>query len=509
MRTPILVSITAAVLAATAGPAFAAPAELTFKDLGRTPAAGPGGAEIAAYHAPTKRAFVTNATANRLDIFDLSDPASPVPQPSVDLAPYGGGPNSVATSKVCGGLVAVAQEAGVKTDDGKVLLFTPDGTFIRSVAAGALPDMLTFTPDGRRLLVANEGEPASNGSVDPEGSVTIVDQFGDCSAAPRARTVRFTGRIRTSGPIRIFGPGASFAQDVEPEYIAPDRTGRLAYVSLQENNAIAIVDVATARVLSVRGLGYQDHGRVPLDPSDRDGGANIRTQANVFGMYQPDAIATYSVLGLPFVVTANEGDARDWSYFSEEARVSALTLDPAAFPDPAVKGNARLGRLTVTTTLGDADNDGRYERLYAFGGRSISILDPFGRLIWDSGAELERYIAANDPATFNADHSPLVPVIDDRSDNKGPEPEGIATGVVGGRPYAFAGMERQGGIVAYDLRAKVGKAELAGYINTRPADRGPEGLSFVAAADSPTGAPLVLVTNEVSGTLNILEVARR
>ena len=168
-----------------------------------------------------------------------------------------------------------------------------------------------------------------------------------------------------------------------------------------------------------------------------------------------------------------------------------------------------LGRLTVTKTLGDTDNDGDYDQLYAFGGRSISILDPFGSMIWDSGSQLEETIATNDPTTFNADHEPLVPEIDNRSDNKGPEPEGIATGVIDGRPYAFVGMERQGGIFAYDLRSKIGKAELAGYINTRPADRGPEGLSFVPAAESPNGKPLVLVTNEITGTVNILQVARK
>ncbi|MGK2939855.1 MAG: choice-of-anchor I family protein [Solirubrobacteraceae bacterium] len=506
MRPASCLTLAATVLAATAAPAFAAPAEVELTPLGRTPAGGEAAAEIAAFHAPTKQAFVTDAAANTIDVFDLTDPANPVAQPSIDLAPYGGAPNSVATSKACGGLVAVAQEAPTRTDAGKVLFFKPDGTFLRAVTAGALPDMLTFTPNGRTLLVANEGEPAADGSVDPEGSVTIIDQLKGCSTAPRVRTAGFTGSFLKSGPIRVFGPDTTFAKNVEPEYIDTDTTGSVAYVSLQEANAIALVSVATAKVLSVRGLGYKNHGRVPFDPSDRDGGANLRTFSNVFGMYQPDAIAVYSVLGLPFVVTANEGDARDYGYFAEESRVSGLTLDPTAFPDPAVKGNTQLGRLTVTKTLGDTDNDGDYDELYAFGGRSMSILDPLGGMVWDSGAELEQYIAANDPTTFNADHAPLVPEIDNRSDNKGPEPEGIAIGNVAGRPYAFLGNERQGGIVAYDLRSKVGRAELAGYVNTRPADRGPEGLSFVAADDSPNGRPLVLVTNEITGTVNILQV---
>lgn len=509
MRPALLLTLTAAALAATASPALAAPSAVEFTDLGRTAAGGLGAAEIATFHAPTKQSFVTNAAQNRIDVFDLTDPANPVAQTPIDLAPYGGEPNSVATAKTCGGLVAVAQQADVKTDLGKILFFKPDGTFVRSVTAGALPDMVTFTPNGQRVLVANEGEPSDDGTVDPEGTVTIIDQLGDCSTAPRTRTVRFTGRFLKTGTIRVFGPDTTFATNVEPEYIATDRSGRLAYVSLQENNAVAIVDTATGTLLSVRGLGFKDHSRFGLDASDRDGGVNIQKYQNVFGMYQPDAIAVYTVLGIPFVITANEGDARDYSYFSEESRVNALDLDPEAFPDPSIKGNAKLGRLTVTKTLGDSNNDGKYEQLYAFGGRSISILDPFGKMIWDSGSEFEEYIAANDPTTFNANHTPLVPVIDDRSDNKGPEPEGITTGVIDGRPYAFVGMERQGGIFAYDLRSKIGKAELAGYINTRPADRGPEGLAFVPAGDSPNGKPLVLVTNEVSGTVNILQVTRK
>lgn len=508
MRPATFLIITAATFAAAACPAAAAaPAELNLTNLGRTPAAGAAGAEIASYHAPTKQMFVTNAATNAIDVFDITNPASPVAKPSIALAPYGGGPNSVATSKTCGGLVAVAQEADVRTDPGKVLFFKPNGMFLRSVTVGALPDMLTFTPNGQTLLVANEGEPADDGSVDPEGSVSVIDELRGCQQAPRVRTADFRGGFPKIGPIRIFGPDTDFARNVEPEYVSTDKTGQVAYVSLQEANAIATLDIRSATVRSVKSLGFQDHGKVPLDASDRDG-VNIRTYDNVFGMFQPDAIATYSVQGRTYVATANEGDARDYPYFAEETRVNGISslLDPVAFPPGSVTSNG-LGRLTVTRTLGQ-NSAGRYERLYAFGSRSMSILDAGADMVSDTGDQMERYIAANDAATFNSNHG-LALTPDDRSDNKGPEPEGLAVGNIDGRAYAFVGMERQGGIFAYDLRAKPGKAEFAGYINTRPADRGPEGVAFISAEESPNGRPLVLVTNEVTGTVNIIQATRK
>jgi hypothetical protein len=281
-------------------------------------------------------------------------------------------------------------------------------------------------------------------------------------------------------------------------------------VTLQENNAIGILDIEDARFRGVKGLGFKDHS-LPhngLDASDRDGAINIRPWDNLFGMYQPDAIAAYEHRGKVRLVMANEGDARDYDGFSEEERVKDLTLDPRAFPE-GTQDDAALGRLTVTSTLGDTDGDGVFEQLYAFGARSMGVLDARANVIFDTGDELERLTARVDPTTFNANNTPeddgSFP-FDQRSDNKGTEPEGIDTGEIDGRPYAFMSNERQGGIVAYDMSARSGEARLAGYINTRPVDLGPEGLSFVTAKDSPTRRPLLLSTNEISGTLSIIEV---
>ena len=489
-------------LLATAAPAAAAPSlsPIELDPIGRTAALGLGGAEIAAFHAGSARTFATNAAANRLDIYDFADPSSPSLLESVDLAPFGGGPNSVAVTK--GGVVAVAVEAAVKTDPGSIEFFTVDGDHLCGVTVGALPDMVTLTDSDRMLLVANEGEPSTSGLVDPEGSVSIVDlRQGACDAT--VRTAGFDGVPLLNGP-RIVTFGNTPAKDFEPEYIATH--GNRAWVTIQEANAVGVLDLVNAEFEYVRGLGYKDHGLAAnaLDPNDQNG-VLLGTFPGLLGMYQPDAIAAYHTAAGLHLLTANEGDARENGVTVEEVRASTLAsrLDPDAFPS----GLGALGRLNVTNTQGDTDGDGDFDKLYSFGGRSMSILDSFGRLTFDTGSALERYVRDNDALTFNADHA-LAAVVDNRSDNKGPEPEAVAVGDVDGRTYGFLGAERQSGIFAFDLDAAPGEARLAGYVNTRPLDRGPEGSLFVDKNDSPTGKPLLLMTNEVTGTIAVYELSR-
>jgi hypothetical protein len=493
--------------------ALAAPAPLSIGFLGRTAAGGEETAEIAAFDPVSKRVFATDAVNNQIDIHDFSKPAAPAPIGSVDLSPWGEGPNSVVHLSRFGGVVAVAEQAANVGEPGSVEIFDTKGKHLASFAAGALPDMVTSAANERYLLVANEGEPASDGSVDPEGSVTVIDLKWGLKKAV-VRTADFDG-VPLFGPVRVFTPGSSVAQDLEPEYITSD--GDRAWVSLQEANAIGVLDIDRARFVFVRSLGFKDHGAAGngIDATDKDSAPTIQPRANVFGMYQPDAISAFTVrVKLPchswlcrfppryvsrtLIATANEGDARDYDFFAEEARAKELELDPAAFPAGSSDDN-QLGRLTVTTTLGDSDEDGEYEQLYAFGGRSMSLLDPLGGVEFDTGDQLEQLSAALDPVNFNKDNVPSK--IDNRSDNKGPEPEGIATGVVGTHTYAFVGGERNGMIYAYDLSSRPGEAEFAGWINTRDSDLGPEGLEFVPASKSPTKAAMLLVTNEVSGTI--------
>ncbi|MER5421618.1 choice-of-anchor I family protein [Streptosporangium roseum] len=477
--------------------------ELTFLGRYATGTVAAGASEITAYDALTRRVFVVNAQAGTVDVLDIRDPRRP--RKVATLATPGA--NSVAVRR---GLVAVAQQAAVKTDPGTVAFFDAGtGRKVKEVAVGALPDMVTFTPDGRRVVVANEGEPSSyceGEAADPEGSVSVVDL--------RRWTVRNAGfqrfdagKLRAEG-VRITGPGATAAQDLEPEYITVE--GDTAYVTLQENNALAIVDLDRAEVRDIVPLGLKDWSLSGFDASDKDGKVDIRPRP-VKGLYQPDSIAHFRDRGRTYLVTANEGDGRDWGCHADEVRVKSLDL---ALPDAAtLKKDTELGRLNVAADS-PRDATGAYTELHAFGGRSISIRSASGELVWDSGDELERLVARELPAGFNADNEENGS-FDSRSDNKGPEPEGIAVGEVRGRTYAFAGLERVGGIVAYDV-SDPRAPRLAGYVNTRDfagsveegtaGDVGPEGVLFVPAAQSPTLRPLLIVGNEVSGTTAVYEV---
>jgi hypothetical protein len=472
-----------------------------------------GGAEIAAFDPDSARLFVVNGGAAKLDVLDLSDPAVPIHIRSIDITTWGGGANSVAIHE---GLVAVAIEAVPTQDPGLIVVLDTDGEYLDSVEAGALPDMVTFTPNGRQLLVANEGEPSSDYTIDPPGSITIIDLIHGLDAAV-AKHVTFDAYVGASldPSVRVFGPGASITADLEPEFITVSHDSRTAWVTLQENNAIAIVDVRDAVVTDVVGLGFKDHSVAgnALDPSNRDGGVHIESWP-VFGVYMPDAIASFRAGGETFLLTANEGDARDYDAFSEESRIRDVTLDPTVFPNAAaLQDDAALGRLKITTTLGDIDDDGDFDALYAFGARSFSVRDAAGALVWDSGDELERLTALLDPDNFNADNTENG--ADQRSDDKGPEVEGLAVGKVSGRTYAFIGLERTSGIVAYNL-ADPTAPSFAAYATTRDAslepeagtagDLGPEGIVFVSEDDSPIGVPLLIVSYEVSGSVAIFEI---
>ncbi|MEW6428814.1 MAG: choice-of-anchor I family protein [Thermodesulfobacteriota bacterium] len=512
-------------------PVHPGPQTLDLQVLGayRTSIFAEGGSEIPAHDPKSQRLFVTNGAEGKIDIIDMADPANPVLVKQVDLAGFGKAATSVAVHR---GLVAAAVVNTDRQQNGQVVFMDTDGNVINHLTVGALPDMLTFTPNGRYLLVANEGEPSDDYTVDPEGSVSIIDLEGDEKHLCPGGYLRRAGRleqedVRTAGfaafndqelpsGIRVFGPNASVAQDMEPEYITIDDQSRTAWVTLQENNAVAVIDIKDAKVEKLLSLGFKDHS-LPgneLDPSNEDGGINIANWP-VKGMYLPDAVASYMVRGKTYIVTANEGDSRDYAGFSEEARIKDLVLDPVAFPDAAtLQKKVNLGRLKATTTLGDTDGDGDFDELYSFGARSFSIRTAGGELVYDSGSDLERITADVLPFDFNSDNEENDS-FDGRSDDKGPEPEGLAIGRIGNRTYCFLGLERIGGVMVYDI-TNPRAPEFVRYLNNRdfagdPAldtagDLGPEGLLFIDAGKSPIKKPLLVVANEVSGSTTIYEI---
>ncbi|MEW8392792.1 MAG: choice-of-anchor I family protein [Candidatus Thiodiazotropha sp.] len=483
-----------------------------------------GAAEIVAHDRRSQRLFAINASKNTVDVLDINDPTNPLLMGTIDATALGGGANSVAVHK---GLVAVAIEAEDKQAPGVVAFYDAvDLNLIDTVPVGSLPDMVIFTHNGKHLLVANEGEPNDDYTVDPEGSISIIDLKHGVSHA-KVRTADFTrfnakaDELKAQG-IRIFGPNASVAQDLEPEYITVSKNSKRAWVSLQEANALALVDIRRARVMKLLPLGTKDHSlpENALDVSNRDDMINIASWP-IKGMYQPDAITSYKFRGRTFIVTANEGDSRDYDGFSEEERVGDLVLDDTAFPNAAsLQKNENLGRLKITTVDGDSDGDGDYDEIYSYGARAFSIRNARGKLVYDSGDDFERITAALLPDDFNSNNDENDSA-DSRSDDKGPEPEGVTVGKIEDRTFAFVGLERVGGIMVYDI-TNPHRVRFVQYLNNRDftvdaqlpddstnplvGDLGPEGIAFISEDDSPVESPLLVVGNEVSGTTTIYAI---
>ncbi|MBW7915010.1 MAG: choice-of-anchor I family protein, partial [Taibaiella sp.] len=415
---------------------------------------------------------------------------------------------------------AVAVEASPKTDSGSIVILDTNGNLLKQVKAGALPDMITFTPDGKYILTANEGEPNSAYTIDPEGSVTIVDISNGVANATSSH-VRFNSFNGSKASliaqgVRIFGyNNPTVAQDFEPEYIAISKNSDTAYVGLQENNAVAVMDIANKTFVRIMPLGYVDHSQPGkgIDGSDRNPEPLIANWP-VRGLYMPDAIASYTVGNNTYVVFTNEGDAREYDPFEEESRISSgsYDLDPAKFPEGDLyKKSYCIGRLAATSTLGDTDNDGDFDEIYVFGTRGFVIKNAAtGATAFESGDQFEQITLA-DPKVgkiFNASNSDNDPRT--RSDAKGPEPEAVAIGTIHDTTYAFIGLERIGGVMVYDI-SNPSAPVFVDYINTRDTaafggDNGPEDIKFLHADKTPHGKHYLLVSNEVSATVAVFEV---
>lgn len=469
----------------------------SFKEVGRIDLGNLGASEIAAFDPRTKRLFVVNNdNGSRIDVVDLRNPAAPVKLQSIDInALGGGGINSVAVSN---GLLAAAVEAPVKTDNGRVIVFNTENlSVVRQITVGALPDMVTFSPDGNFILTANEAEPNEAYTTDPVGSVSII-AVNQNYAVTTLDFSQFAGNraaLEQQG-LRVFGRNASFAQDMEPEYIAVSDDSRTAWVTLQENNAIARIDLTTRTFTGLFPLGTKDHNtgeNNQMDASDRDNTVGNFRNWPVRGFYQPDAIAFFTIGGTPYVITANEGDARAYEGYNEERRAgdSNYRLDPTRFPNANdLRLPANIGRLRTTGANGDTDGDGDYDIIYTFGTRSFSIWNANTlTLVSDVGKDMEqRTIAAN--------------LYDDlRSDDKGVEPEAVTVAVINGRTIAFVGMERADAVAMYDITNPAAPQ----FVKLLTSGDAPEGVLYIKPQDSPNGRSILIVTCEGDGLVNIYQ----
>jgi hypothetical protein len=545
---------------------------------GLNQAAPEGAAEIVQYSAASQSIYAINSAAATptIEIIDASgltsvELANPLNTGNLGATPLvletdvnGKTLTSANSIAISGDLMAVAMapdEVGVR---GEILFYngveSGAPVFVDSVEAGFLPDMVTFTPDGGRVLAANEGEPNGDYSIDPQGSVSIIDilasglpeqsadeitftDFNDMQAELEAEGVVFPnpdGRTINGNDITV-----SVAQDLEPEYITTDN--ETAYVALQENNAFAVIDL-TDNSVDVMGLGFKDWSGLNFDGTE-DGTVSFDQYDDLVAMYQPDTIGQFEYRGATFIVTANEGDGREYFFdtldadgvqdealctaaggqdfdaddgclsFSDEIQARNLTFAPGSNLETIAGGDPEdsdftanpLGRLNVSSEVGDNDSDGVTDTLVTFGGRSFTIFDTNGLVVFDSGDDFERITASIHGDEFNNDND--VNEGDSRSGNRGPEPEALAVGSVGNRTFAFIGAERMSGIFVYDVTNPF-NVQFVDYVINRDTTEGatpqgdlaPEGMTFVTAAESPTDNALLVVGNEVSGTVTVWEV---
>lgn len=465
----------------------------SYQEIASIALGGVGAAEITTYDPDSKRLFaVNNGTLNKIDVIDFVNPNAPSVVTSISMTPYGGFVNSV---DVYNGRLAAAIESTNKQANGKVVVFnTFNLTEVKVVEVGALPDMVTYTKDGKYILTANEGEPNDAYTTDPEGTVSII-RVSDYTV----RTINFSAlqsqlTALTAKGFRIYGPGRDFLKDIEPEYITVSDDSKTAWVTLQENNAIAELDIEAGTFTKIMPLGFKDYGASgnETDLSDRDSKIEFNTRyPNVYGMYQPDAIASIKYNGSTYLFTANEGDAREYSGFSEMRRLSSSShkLDPTIFPTATtLKTDAQLGRLNVTTTLGDTDNDGDFDAIYSLGARSFSVWNAStGAQVYDSKNELDKKALE-------------LQVYDDgRSDDKSVEPEAITVGRVGNKMIAIIGMERSDAFAIYDVTIPTSPV----FVKMFKTGDAPEGILFISASRSPIQQSLIVVSSENDGLVKV------
>lgn len=476
-------------------------------------------AEVVAYDMASKRLFITSGVQSRLDIADFTNPAAVTLVKSIDMLPYGSTITSVATMN---GIVAAAVPNNNGMANGSVVFFNSNGDFLKQVTVGVLPDMVTFTPDGNKVLTANEGQPNDAYTIDPEGSVSVIDISGGIPGLTQANVTTLGFTAFNANEINLIANGvrktkatSTLSQDFEPEYITISPDSKKAWVTLQENNSIAEINLETNTIVRIRAQGTKDFNTVftGLDASDNNGSVLISNWP-LKSFYMSDAIGNYSVGGKTYLVTANEGDEKEYGGLNERTTVGAgsTVLDPDMFPHAAMlKQSYNLGRMRITNLNGDTDGDGDFDEIYTVGSRSFSIWDAqTGAQVYDSKDEIELYTSQHPVfgAIFNSDHENNA--LKGRSRSKGPEPEGLVLATINGQQYAFVALERIGGVMVYNINDPM-SAKLVDYKNNRNpvtfgGDLGPETLAYISPETSPDGKAYLVITNEVSGNITIYSV---
>ena len=460
-----------------------------------------GAAEIVKYNKDNNKFYVINGIMSQIHIVTLYNASGTLNEDSIinvksfvekDGFVYGD-ITSISINNERKEIAVSVQEQDY-TKDGKIVIVDYDGNLKAIYECGVQPDMITYTPDSKYILTANEGEPregVGEGIVDPQGSVTIVNlESGDSKLATFKKFDDKRDELLNDNVILM--KDAKPSVDLEPEYITVDSSSNKAYISLQEANSIATLDIESGEFVSVKGLGFKDHSQEGNEIDVvKDKNINIKKEENIYGVYMPDGITLYEVNGKSYILTANEGDAREFGDFNavKEIKIDGKKVE--------VLDNSKFDGLEE-------------DKNYVLGGRSFSVWDADTmELVYDSGSDFEKITAEVYPDYFNSTNKSVE--IDNRSGKKGPEPEEVRVGVVGDKIYAFVGLERIGGVMAYDI-TDPNNISFKEYINTRDfssdmaGDVAPEGMDFIAAEDSQTGYPLLLVACEVSGTVAVMQI---
>lgn len=529
-------------------------------DAGASYAFGMGAVEKTAWDEGEKYLY-TVSEAGYVNVVDYSSPSSPSVVSAFAINLKGKKLTDIA---VCASarMLFVAHGADDTVSNGRVRFYATarrEGAvapaFLKEVVTGPLPDMIAPNGDCTMLAVANEGEgkySSATGLTDPPGSVSIVKDL--TAASPTVVSVSLASlgsdeeliakgvhlplskkameywddHSAIAADLNFSTARGSYtsAMSLEPEYLGWSASGSKVFVGLQENSAIVTVDVPAAAdwaskppsASRIDALGLKDwseSGSTAGVDLIADGNCTLKKFPGYKTLRQPDSIAVVSVDGIDYILSANEGDDKEYGDFEEKmkakdviasdgtVKLAKMTVDSAALSN--YKAQNDLGADSKRrVTIGSASIDystpsaPKITDMVGFGGRGISIWKPADAgltLVWDSGSQMEveqcsaypwahngvqdeefalvngvLYNASsaglqstiremNDPAVDGcadrgdgqAGACPLGKTIDSRSPKDGAAPEAIVAGVACGRLLAVTATEKQGTAFVYDI----------------------------------------------------------